>query len=204
MISFLNSFNFPFSQFFFLVFIFLLSGSCQSTNGQDSYSDIIGQPAPDWEHENWLHSAPLTLENLKGKVILLRWWTDGCPYCIATSDALNEFYKKHQSKGLEIIGFYHPKPNPSSVSMEDLKEYTAKKEFQFPVALDENWTTLRKYWLDGDGRNFTSVSFLIDKKGIIRHLHPGGEYHKDGTGEHAQCRLDYLEMKRMIEVLLSE
>lgn len=48
--------------------------------------------------------------------------------------------------------------------------------FQFPVAIDRGWTTLRRYWLDHAPRAFTRVSFVIDRQGIIRHIHPGGQY----------------------------
>ena len=46
--------------------------------------------------------------------------------------------------------------------------------FTFPVAIDRDWATLRRWWLDGHRRAFTSVSFLIDRQGIIRYIHPGG------------------------------
>jgi hypothetical protein len=42
------------------------------------------------------------------------------------------------------------------------------------IAIDLDWKTLRAYWLDGAKREYTSVSFLIDRKGTIRYIHPGG------------------------------
>ena len=46
--------------------------------------------------------------------------------------------------------------------------------FHFPVAIDRDWRTLHRWWLDGHDRGFTSVSFLIDGRGVIRYVHPGG------------------------------
>ncbi len=88
------------------------------------------------------------------------------------------------------------------VSKERVQFLVQEKDFEFPVALDNDWATLNEYWLDGQKRSFTSVSFLIDKKGIIRYIHPGGEYHKDGSGEHASCREDFLELEEWIKKLL--
>ena len=47
--------------------------------------DRLGVPAPKIELQHWLHSAPLEMDALRGKVVLIRWWTEGCPYCAATA-----------------------------------------------------------------------------------------------------------------------
>src|SRR5437763_627226 len=54
----------------------------------DAGADLIGRRAPEWSFERWIGAAPLSLAGLRGKVVLLRWWTDGCPYCAATLPAL--------------------------------------------------------------------------------------------------------------------
>lgn len=48
--------------------------------------------------------------------------------------------------------------------------------FRFPVAIDPEWQTLKRWWLDGHDRAWTSVSFLVDQRGVIRYIHPGGSY----------------------------
>jgi hypothetical protein len=68
--------------------------------------------------------------------------------------------------------------------------------FPFPVAVDPEWQTLKRWWLTDAERKWTSVTFLIDKKGIIRHIHPGGSYIK---GDKA-----YQAMQAKIEELLKE
>jgi len=61
---------------------------------------------------------------------------------------------------------------------------------------DPDWRTLKRWWLDTGDRDLTSVSFLIDRQGVIRHIHPGGQYVK---GDKA-----YAGMKVKIEELLRE
>lgn len=157
---------------------------------------LIGTKPTEWSVTNWINSSPLQLADLRGKVVLVRWWTaPDCPYCRATAPALNEFYEMYHAQGLEVLGFYHHKAkeplDPASV-----KKYADNFGFKFPVAIDVNWKTLHQWWLDGGKRNFTSVSFLIDKHGVIRHIHPGGEYVKGDK--------DYAKMKAQIEKLLAE
>jgi peroxiredoxin len=157
---------------------------------------LIGTKALEWSVTDWINSKPLALKDLKGKVVLVRWWTGGgCPYCIATAPALNDLHDKYGSKGLVVIGFYHHKAD-EPLSLATVKDYTKSFRFEFPVAIDPGWQTLKKWWLTGQKRQWTSVSFLIDRQGVIRHIHPGGQY--------APGSKDYDEMKAKIEELLAE
>jgi peroxiredoxin len=157
---------------------------------------LVGTKPPGWEVKDWMNSTPLKLGDLKGRVVLVRWWTaPGCPFCKATAPALNEFYRNYHEKGLEVIGFYHHKSD-EPLTPELVKKYAGNFGFKFPVAIDPEWRTLNQWWLDSGKRDFTSVSFLIDRKGIIRHIHPGGEYVKGDK--------DYALMKAKIEALLNE
>ena len=157
---------------------------------------LIGTRPPEWVVTNWFNGAPVKLRDLRGKVVLVRWWTaPECPYCRATAPALNEFYKKYHAQGLEVIGFYHHKSD-EPLKVDTVRKYADQFGFKFPVAIDTDWKTLHQWWLDGERRDFTSVSFLMDRQGVIRHIHPGGEYVK---GDEA-----YAEMKGAIEKLLGE
>ncbi len=178
-----------------LVFLVLMASNHPRADPRPEPAEsLIGTKALEWSVTNWINSKPLALKDLKGKVILVRWWTGGgCPYCIATAPALTEFHDKYGSKGLVVIGFYHHKAE-EPLSLATVKGYTKSFGFEFPVAIDPRWRTLKKWWLNGQKRQWTSVSFLIDRQGVIRHIHPGGEY--------APGSKDYAEMKAKIEELL--
>jgi peroxiredoxin len=166
---------------------------------------LLGTTPPEWQLEQWQHSKPLALKDLKGKVVLVRWWTaGGCPFCAATAPALNEFHERYQGQGLVVIGVYHHK-GAQPLAEGEVEEAARKLGFKFPVAVDpiqgnaappQSWRTLRKWWLEGGAREFTSVSFLLDRQGRIRHIHPGGQYVKGDQ--------DYEAMKARIEELLKE
>jgi len=157
-------------------------------------SKLIGQAVLDWEVKDWFNSDPLTLSALRGKVVLVRFWTGPeCPFCYASAAALNEFYKEYHDQGLEVIGIYHHKGS-LELNKKNVRELAGQMGFQFPVAIDHNWKTLKRWWLDGNQRDWTSVSFLIDKNGTIQHIHPGGQYVKGDQ--------DYAILKAKIEELL--
>jgi peroxiredoxin len=159
-------------------------------------ADLIGTPAPPWEVTDWLNSPPLTLAALKGKVVLIRWFmSTDCPYCTATAPALNELHREFGGRGLIVVGMYHHK-NAEPLDVKNVAGWAHDFGFRFPVAVDRDWRTLRRWWLNGGKRDFTSVSFLIDAKGIIRRIHPGGTM--------ALGSKDYDGMKAAIENLLAE
>jgi peroxiredoxin len=158
--------------------------------------DLVGTTLPAWTADEWLNSAPLTLAGLRGRVVLVRWFTGtSCPYCSATAPSLNTLHREYASKGLTVVGMYHHK-EPVPLTPGEYAGYAKKYGFAFPVALDTDWKTLKTWWLDRPGRDFTSVSFLIDREGRVRGIHKGGRY--------APGDPDYEAMKRGVEVLLAE
>jgi peroxiredoxin len=164
---------------------------------------IIGVPAPDWGELAWVQGGPLSLSDLRGKVVLVRFFTDPeCPFCSATAPALNEFDRDFRARGLVVVGFYTPKPRPRPVSVEDVRRTVTAYGFRFPVAVDDEWKALRRLWLDrSPGAGWTSASLVIDRDGIVRHVHPGGVFAKDSADP--QARRDYDEIRATIETLLA-
>lgn len=83
----------------------------------------------------------------------------------------------------------------------------AARELDFPIAIDWDWRngTLADWWLTGPERPATSVTFLLDKAGVIQYVHPGMEYHEaDGSEEHGMCANDMVGIRNQIERLLAE
>jgi len=159
-------------------------------------AELIGTPAPEWNATEWIGSPPLELSALRGKVVLVRWFmSTDCPYCAASAPALNQLHADYARRGLVVIGMYHHK-RPEALTREAVRGWVREFGFRFPVAIDRDWKTLHRWWLDGKKRAFTSVSFLIDRHGIIRHIHPGGRL---ALGER-----DYATMRSKTDALLAE
>lgn len=159
-------------------------------------AEIIGSQASEWSLKHWMNSDPLSLGRLKGRVVLVRWWTaPECPFCHASAPALNEFHRLYADKGLVVVGIYHHK-DTHPLNPREVEEWADRFGFQFPVAIDPKWQTLKRWWLQGKVRRWTSVSFLIDQEGVIRYIHPGGSYVK---GDEA-----YSLLKSRIETLLNK
>ena len=164
---------------------------------------VVGRPAPELPALEWVQGGPQTLAGLRGKVVLIRFFTDRqCPFCSATAPALNDLDREFRSRGLVVIGLYTPKPRPRPTSVDAVRETAAAYGFRFPVAVDDEWKALRRLWLDRADSGWTSASLLIDRNGVVRHVHPGGVFAKDSADPEA--RRDYDEMRAAVEKLLDE
>jgi peroxiredoxin len=171
-------------------------------------NDRIGVVAPPFDFDGWLNSAPLSLEDLRGRVVLVRWWTDTCPFCASSAPALRALHEQYSARGLKVIGVFHPKAGRDDpLDVARVQRAVESRQFLFPVAIDWDWRnrTLKEWWLTGPKRPATSVTFLLDKSGVIRFVHPGMEYHDDdGDEEHAMCANDLAGIRAAIERLLDE
>lgn len=170
--------------------------------------DLLGVKAPSFKFDGWLNTEPLTLEDLKGKVVLVRWFTETCPFCASSAPALRALHEEYADKGVVIIGVYHPKAGRNDpLNIERVERVVEAREFKFPIGIDWDWRngTLKEWWITGPRRPATSVTFILDKSGVIQFIHPGMEYHDDnGSEQHAMCVNDMGRIRTAIERLIAE
>ena len=132
----------------------------------------------------WINSDPLTLEQLKGKVVLVDFWTYTCVNCIRTFPYLKLWHSRYADDGLVILGIHTPEFEFEK-DYYNVLEATQENGIAWPVAQDndfETWTAYNnRYW---------PAKYLIDQDGVIRYDH-FGEGH-------------YAETEREIRKLLEE
>lgn len=164
--------------------------------------DLIGTRAPEWRGIRWIQGGPLSLADLRGKVVLLRFWLTDCPYCARTAPALRDLFERYRGRGLVVVGIHHPKSRgarePSKV-----EEAAGELGMAFPIGQDNDWRTIRAYGVGTHFQRFTSVSFLIDASGTIRFVHDGGEFHGGGGADHRECNEAFEALESEIGKLLS-
>jgi len=178
------------------------------TMDRDAGTDRIGVPAPPFRFDGWLNAEPMTLEDLRGQVVLVRWWTDTCPFCASSAPALRTLHEQYGPQGLTLIGVFHPKARRDDpLDLPRVRRVIEQRAFEFPIAVDWDWQTgtLKDWWLTGPDRPATSVTFLLDKQGVIRFVHPGMEYHgENGSPGHAMCVDDMTAIRAEVERLLAQ
>ena len=119
----------------------------------------------------WINSEPKTLKSLKGKVVLVDFWTYSCINCIRTQPYLKDWYQAYKGSGLEIIGIHAPE-FAFEKNATNVKNATKKAGLTYPIALDNDFRTWAAY-----KNQYWPASYLIDKDGNVRRAHFGeGEY----------------------------
>ena len=135
---------------------------------------------------DWINSEPLLISELnsQGKVVLIDFWTYSCINCIRTLPFLKEWHTKYEDDGLVIIGVHAPE-FAFEQKIENVQTAVDDFEIEYPVALDNDFTTWRAY-----ENRFWPAKYLIDVNGKVRYEH---------FGEGA-----YIETEEKIRELLEE
>lgn len=132
----------------------------------------------------WLNSPPLTTEQLKGKVVLVDFWTYSCINCLRTLPYVRAWAEKYKDQGLVVIGVHTPE-FAFEKNIDNVKKAVADLKVGYPVALDNDFTIWRAF-----NNQYWPAHYFIDAKGQIRHHHFG-----EGN---------YDESERVIQQLLAE
>ncbi len=143
-----------------------------TTGNSSATSNLSGLhdygPAPNFQGtDGWINSPPLNLSDLRGKVVLVDFWTYSCINCIRTIPYLNAWYGKDGGNGFVIVGVHTPE-------FQFEKNYTnvlaAVKSFgiKYPVALDSKYATWNAY-----NNKYWPADYLLDKNGDIRDIQIG-------------------------------
>ena len=140
--------------------------------------------APDLSTGEWINSEPLTLQNLRGRVVLIDFWTFGCINCRNTLPSIKGWHDRYRDKGLTIIGVHSPEFDEEK-NVDNLRRAVASLKITYPVVTDNDYQTWKSYNVEA-----WPTIFLLDKQGRIRWRHVG-----EGK---------YAEAEQMIQKLLAE
>jgi cytochrome c biogenesis protein CcdA/thiol-disulfide isomerase/thioredoxin len=119
----------------------------------------------------WLNSKPLTAEDLKGKVVLVDFWTYSCINCLRAIPYVRAWAEKYREHGLVVIGVHAPE-FAFERNADNVKKAIATLGIGYPVAIDNDYKIWRAF-----ENEYWPAHYFIDAKGQIRHHHFGeGEY----------------------------
>lgn len=132
----------------------------------------------------WLNSAPLSGESLRGKVVLVDFWTYDCINCQHTLPYVNDWAKKYEKDGLVVIGVHTPE-YPYEKIISNVRKQVKQLGIGYPVAIDNNYAIWRAF-----DNQYWPAHYFIDAKGQVRYSHFG-----EGS---------YAEQEKVIQQLLQE
>ncbi len=130
---------------------------------------LIGEPAPEILVKHWINSEPLSLESLRGRVVLLEFWATWCRSCVEVFPKVKRLHEEHAERGLNVLALtrhYYTSPGPVESAEKELElihNYVREHALEFPVGVSEDATTQMAYGAVG----LPTVA-LVDRRGVVR------------------------------------
>jgi peroxiredoxin len=132
---------------------------------QTNSKSLVANPAPSLKVTEWIGCDPKTLDDLKGKVVLLDFWATWCKPCIEMYPEMRKWVEEFGPQGLVILGI----TNLSRQTSAEVRRFVDRRKLPWPVAIDPKNQTHSDY-----GVSPLPHTFLIDRQGVVRLEHRGG------------------------------
>lgn len=160
----------------------LLAISCSAGAQEDpiqpTRSALTSAPkAPEFKGiNNWINSPPLTMAQLRGKVVLVEFWTYECINCIHVLPYVKQWHQRYKDQGLVVVGVHTPEFGHERV-LKNVQRAVKRFDIQYPVAQDNGFKTWNAY-----GNQYWPALYLIDQDGriVYRHYGEGGYAETEG------------------------
>lgn len=135
--------------------------------GQGEVLPVEGAAPPLDGAVTWLNSPPLTKAQLKGKVVIVDFWTYSCINCLRSIPYVRAWAEKYKDQGLVVIGVHAPE-FAFEKDVKNVRKAVADLKIGYPVAVDNNYAIWRAF-----GNQYWPAHYFIDAQGRVRHHHFG-------------------------------
>ncbi len=127
-----------------------------------------GTALPDFQGiSQWLNSAPTSIANLKGNVVLVQFWTFACINCQRTLPSVVRWHQQYAQAGLKVIGIHTPE-FAFERDINNVKRALTQHQITYPVPIDNDFKTWKAY-----SNEYWPHLFLADRRGLMRYDHIG-------------------------------
>ena len=132
----------------------------------------LAAPAPEFQGiDHWINSKPLTLQALRGKPVLVEFWTYDCINCVHVIPHVKQWHATYASKGLVVVGVHTPEYAHERIT-GNVEDAVKRFGIRYPVAQDNAYATWNAY-----GNQYWPALYLIDPQGRVVYTHFGeGQY----------------------------
>ncbi|KLD63776.1 redoxin family protein [Dyella japonica] len=142
------------------------------SNIANAQTPTANTSAPDFAGANqWFNSSPLTMQSLRGKVVLVEFWTRECINCVHVLPHTKTLYDRYAADGLVVVGVHTPEYDEER-DAHALKDAIGALDIKYPVAMDNDY----RIW-NAWGNRYWPAIYLIDRDGHVVYRHVGeGDY----------------------------
>jgi peroxiredoxin len=175
-----------------VLFATLLFTSALDSSAQAQYLKSRDHaPAPEFDGvTEWINTRPLSMKKLRGKVVIVHFWTNGCFNCKNNYTHYRSWSERYKDKDVVIVGIHTPELT-EEYDIDRIKAQAAKNGLTFPIAVDNRKTNWDR-WLN---RCWPTV-YVVDRKGVVRYGWEGELNYNGQKGEE--------KVRKLVDALLEE
>jgi len=171
-----------------LVFTGFGAGACPDDG---SNRQLRLQKAPEFTRvTRWINSEPLSLAKLRGKVVVVHFWTNGCSNCINNYPHYRAWQERYAGKDVVIVGIHTPE-TPDERVIAGIRRQAEKNGLKFPIAVDNDGANWRAW-----KNEVWPTVYVVDQKGVVRYGWEGELSFQGAKGEET--------VRKVIDTLLAE
>jgi hypothetical protein len=137
-------------------------------------NSLVGKPLADWGDLHFVDGPRRSPRDFRGHVMIVRFWTAGCPRCRASAATLSEWTRRYQGQGFDVVAILLPNKGQDVPSDERVRTIADSMGWNAKLAVDDDWSALERVWDHSGPRYAVSVGLLVDRDGIVRAVHHGG------------------------------
>jgi thiol-disulfide isomerase/thioredoxin len=115
----------------------------------------------------WFNSAPLDLAGLRGKAVLVEFWTHGCFNCRNVEPYIRQWHERYADQGLVIVGVHSPE-FAYEADPKRVKDYVLEHRIQYPVVMDSDHAIWNRW-----GNQYWPALYLVNRSGQVCYSHYG-------------------------------
>ncbi len=128
---------------------------------------FIGAKAPEITSSDWINAEPQSFSALRGKVVLVEFWTFGCHNCRNVEPQVKRWHQQYVDQGLVVIGIHSPE-FAYEKNVDAVERYVRDHGIRYAVAVDNDFANWNRF-----GNRYWPAMYLVDKRGIIRYVRVG-------------------------------
>ena len=156
----------------------------QYVNSPQEVHALTGMQVPEITSSDWINSEPQSFSGLRGKVVLVEFWTFGCYNCRNVEPQVKQWHQQYADRGLVVIGIHSPE-FAYEKDIDAVTRYVRDHGIRYAVAVDNDFVNWNRF-----GNRYWPSMYLVDKRGVVRYVRVG-----EGG---------YDQTQRVIEALLKE
>lgn len=133
----------------------------------------IGRAAPEIADSVWLNASSQRLADLRGQVVMVKFWTFDCYNCRNVEPYVIDWYGRYREQGFTVLAVHSPEFDHER-DIDNVRRYIRKHHVPYPVIIDNDFVTWKRY-----ANRYWPAMYLIDKSGIVRYIKIGeGDYRR--------------------------